>query len=232
MRRIVPVAPRIMPDLDDYQLPPEQKRLHEILTKILNYQYSLPDGRAVELEELLREGALSPSDGEFLTSHSITYKPHRLSDYHAGDMFHMPTTDGGCVFVGPAGPPLTKRTAPLRVFGSVVESFLQLPTSPDDLLLHIEFTERDGMGVSPGFISFGFGSARFRERLPAIRRVAVEFNLQTWQDEVVQCTHSLSFKISANAAGTAAATVALLSRGCGLTDDSEITYSAGALDEA
>ena len=165
-----------MPDSADFQMPPEQERLSEILTKILGYQHSLPDGRAVELDELLREGVLSPLDEEFLTSHSVT--------------------------------------------------------PPDDLLLHIEFTERDGLGVSPGFISFGFQSAEWRERLPAIRSIAAEFGLRPWQDEVVQSSHTLSFNISADAAQTAAATVALLSRGCGLSDETEITYAAGALDEA
>jgi hypothetical protein len=221
-----------MPDSDDFQMPPEEQRLNEILMKILDYQYSLPNGPAVELDELLREGALSPSDGDFLKSHSVTYKPHRLSDYHAMDMLHMPTADGGCMFIGPSGLSPTKRTAPLRAFGSIVDNFLQLPRPRDELLLHIELTEHDGLGVSPGFISFGFGSAEWRERLPAIRGVAGEFGLRPWQDDVVQSGHTLSFKISADAAQTAAATVALLSRGCGFNDDTEIRYSAGALDEA
>src|SRR5688572_27276285 len=144
-----------MPDSDHFQRPPEEQRLHEILTKILNYQYSLPDGRAVELDELLRKGALSPSDGEFLTSHSVTYKPHRISDYHASDMLHMPTDSGGCVFIGPCGPPLTKRTAPLRALGDIIENFLQFPRAEGELFMHIDSSDRDGVGVSPGFISFG-----------------------------------------------------------------------------
>src|SRR5213596_1277291 len=111
--------------------------------KIVTYQHSLSNGRAVDLDELHRNGVLSPADAEFLSSHSVTYKPHRLSDYHAGDMLHMPT-DGGCVFIGPAGPPLTKRRASLGVFQSIVESFLRLPRPQDELLLHIEFTEHDG----------------------------------------------------------------------------------------
>jgi hypothetical protein len=85
---------------------------------------------------------------EFLTTRSVTYKPHRLSDYHAGDMLHMPT-DGGCVFIGPSGPPLTKRRSSLSDFQSIVESFLRSPRPQGELLLHIEFTDHDGMGVAP-----------------------------------------------------------------------------------
>src|SRR4051794_26738533 len=108
-------APYAMPDPNDFTIPPEQEQLHEILMKIVTYQKSLPDDRAVELDELQRQGVLSPSDAEFLTAHSVTYKPHRLSDYHAGDMIHMPTDDGCCVFVGPCGPEPTKRRASLNV---------------------------------------------------------------------------------------------------------------------
>src|SRR5437016_152063 len=131
-----------MPDSEDFKTPPEQEQLHEILMKILTYQHSLSDDRAVDLDELRREGVLSPANAEFLTSHSVTYKPHRLSDYHAGDMLHMPT-NGGCVVFGPSGPPLTKRGASLSTFQPIVESFLRLPRPQDELLLHIEFTEHD-----------------------------------------------------------------------------------------
>src|SRR6266478_265391 len=103
-----------MPDSDDFKIPPDQERLHEILVKVVIHQHSLPGGRAVELEELEREGILSSDDMAFLTAHSVTYKPHRLSDFHALDMFHMPT-DGGCVFIGPGGPPLKRRRVPLGV---------------------------------------------------------------------------------------------------------------------
>src|SRR5438270_10486198 len=74
-------------------------RLNEILTKVMAYQQSLRGGRAVELDELGREGILTSDDVAFMSAHSVTYKPHRLSDYHAGDMLHMPTQDDGCVFV-------------------------------------------------------------------------------------------------------------------------------------
>jgi len=158
-----------MPDSDDFQIPPEREQLHEILMKIVTYQHSLSDGRAVELDELRREGALSPADVEFLTTHSVTYKPHRLSDYHAGDMLHMPTDDGGCVFIGPGGSPLTKRRASLSDFQSIVESFLRLPRPEDELLLHIEFTEHDGMGVAPEMICYTLQSASWRQRLQSLR---------------------------------------------------------------
>ena len=221
-----------MPESDDFQIPPEHQQLHEILMKVVTYQHSLPDGRAVELDELRREGVLSPADAEFLTAHSVTYKPHRLADYHAGDMFHMPTDDGGCVFIGPGGPRLTKRRATLRVFQPIVESFLQLPRPRDELLLHIEFTEHDGMGVAPEMIGFNFQSAQWRARLAAIRDVAVEFGCHPFQDEEVQNSWTLTLRVVPDAARTAAAVVALLSRGCGFTDETQITYSAGALDAA
>jgi hypothetical protein len=221
-----------MPDSSDFKMPPQQERLNEILMKVVTYQHSLPGGRAVELEELEREGVLSPDDLAFLTAHAITYKPHRISDFHALDMFHMPTDDGGCVFIGPGGPPLKKRSAILGVFAPVVDSFLRLPRPQDELLLHVEFTEHDGMGVAPEMICFTLRSANWRQRLPAIRSVAAEFGFNPFQDEEVQSSWSLTFRIAPDAAQTAAAVVALLSRGCGFPDETEITYSAGALDEA
>ena len=214
------------------KIPPEQQQLNEILTKVLVYQHSLRKDRAVELDELLREGVLSPADAEFLSSNSVTYKPHRRSDFHALDMFHMPTDGGGCVFIGPSGPPLTKRHATLSDFQPVVESFLRLPRPEDELLLHIEFTEEDGMAVAPGRILFTLCSADWRQQLPAIRKVAGEFGLCPFHDAEVQCHWSLTFNATQDAAHTAAAVVALLNRGCAFSDKSMITYSAGALDEA
>jgi len=221
-----------MPDPNDFKIPPEQEQLHEMLTKIITYQQSLPDGRAVDLAELRREGVLSPADAEFLTSHSVTYKPHRLYDYHAGDMFHMPTEDGGYIFIGPTGPPLTRRHASLSVFQPIVESFLRLPRPQDELLLHIEFTEHDGMFVAPEIISFTLRGTRWRQRLSAIRSVASEFAFEPFHDEEVQGSWSLIFRISQDAVRTAAAVVALLTRGCGFAEETEIAYSAGALDVA
>lgn len=218
-----------MQDLNDFKMPPEQERLHEILTKIIAYQYSLRGGREVEVDELLREGVLSTADAEFLSKHSVTYKPHQLSDYHAGDMFQMPT-DGGSISLGPIGPPLVKRVAPLGDFAHIVDSFLRLPRPQDELLLHIEFTEHDGMAVAPAMICFVLRGDDWRHGLPAIRGVAEEFGFHPFQDEEVQNSWTLTFSTALNPARTAAAVVALLIRGCGFTEEARVTYSAGALD--
>jgi hypothetical protein len=220
-----------MADRDEYEIPLEQKRIHQFLMKVVAYQRSLPDGRAVELEELQSEGILESADIEFLRLNSITYKPHRVSDYHALDMFHMPTSDGGCVFIGPSGPALKKRRVLLQNFQAAVESFLNLPRPREELLLHIEFTEKDGMGVAPKMICFTFGSMEWRERLPAIRPVAASFGFKPVQDEERQGSHCLSYTTDADSARIASTTVALLARGCGFANRAEITYSAGALDE-
>lgn len=37
-----------MTDRDEYNIPPEQERINQILIKIIAYQRSLTDGRAVE----------------------------------------------------------------------------------------------------------------------------------------------------------------------------------------
>jgi hypothetical protein len=219
-----------MPDPDDYKIPPDQERLNEILTRVIAYQQSLSDGRAVELDELKREGVLASADIEFLNLHSVTYKPHRLSDYHAMDMLHMPLAEGACVFMGPSSPPLPKHHTPLRSFRPVVESFLQLPVPQDELLLHVEFSEHDGMAVAPKLIIFTLRSIHWRERLQALRAVAMQFGFSPLQDEVVQGSHILTFTIPLDAAKTAASAVALLNRGCGFTDEAEVVYSAGALD--
>lgn len=205
-------------------------RLGEILMKVVAYQRSLSDGRAVELEELRDKGILSADDLAFLSTHSVTYKPHRVSDFHALDMFHMPTEGGGCVFIGPSGPPLTKRHAPLSAFAAIVESFLRLPRPQEELLLHIEFTDDDGMGVAPELITFTLSSADWRQRLPAIRKVAAEFGFHPFQDEESQSKWILTFNVTPEPAHTAAAVVALLGGACEFTDDREVTYSAGALD--
>jgi hypothetical protein len=220
-----------MADRDECNFPPEQERIHQLLMKVVAYQRSLPDGRAVELEELQSEGILESADIEFLRLNSITYKPHRVADYHALDMFHMPTSDGGCVFIGPSGPALKKRRVPLQNFQAVVESLLNLPRPRDELLLHIELSENDGMAVAPEMICFTFRSLEWQERLPAIRAVAAEFGFEPQQDEVRQGSHGLTYKTGTDPTRIATATVALLARGCGFADRAEITYSAGALDE-
>lgn len=219
-----------MPNSDDLKISPEQLQLCEILTKIETYQRSLSDGRAVELDELRREDVLTPADFEFLTSHSVTYKPHRRSDYHAGDMLNMPTPDGGCFFIGPNGPPLKKRRAPLGDFQAILENFLKLPIPWEELLLHIEFTEHDGIAVAPEMICCVLTSATWRQRLPALRSVAAEFGFHPVQDGEMHGIWSLIFRVAPDASRTAAAVAGLLRRGCGLPDETKITYSAGALD--
>jgi len=208
-----------------------QQMLHVILTKITAYQHSFSDGRAVELEELKRKRVLSPEDIEFMSSHSVTYKPHRVSDYHAVDMLHMPT-DGGCVFVGPGGPPLRKRRGRMAEFESLVVRFLKILRPADELLLHIEFSQDDGMGIAPEMICFNFKSATWLERLQFIRSVAAGFDLHPLQDEEIQAGHTLTYCIPPDPARTAEVAVALLSQGCGLAEEAEIIYSAGALDES
>jgi hypothetical protein len=97
-------------------------------------------------------------------------------------------------------------------------------------LLHVEFTEDDGMGIAPEMLCFTLRTSDWRQRLPAIRSVASEFGFLPFQDAEVQSSWSLTFRISPDAAHTAAAVIAILSRGCGFTDETDITYSAGALD--
>ena len=209
----------------------DRRKLSKILSKIVAYQRSLPDGRAVELDELQREGVLSPSDIEFMSAKSVTYKPHRVSDYHAMDMLHIPKEGGGCVFIGPVGRSPSKRCARLSEFQPIVQNFLKMPRPRDELLLHIEFTEHDAMAVAPQFIIFNIRSKLWRQRLPSLRNVATEFGFSPFQDNEVQGSHSLTFDVSADADQTAAMVTALLSRGCGFPDEVEIIYSAGALDE-
>jgi hypothetical protein len=221
-----------MPHSDQFDPRPDQMQLHEILMKIVIYQYSLPDRRAVELDELRRKRVLSPDDLEFLASHSVTYKPHPLSAYHGLDMLQMPTEGGGCVFVGPCGSELTKRSASVSALKAILESFLKLPRPRDELLFHIELTEHDGIAVSPDMVTFNLRSPKWRERLPAIRCVAEEFGLKAFQDREVQGSWTLTFRGGSDAGKAAATAVALLVRGCGFSPDTNIAYSAGALDEA
>jgi hypothetical protein len=218
-----------MPEPEDI-FSADHQRMQDILIKITVYQRTLTDGRAVELNELQRLGILSSEDIDFMSTHSVTYKPHRVSDYHAMDMLHMPT-ENGCVFIGPGGPPAKERRIRLRDFRPIIQSFLKIPRPDDELLLNISFAEYDGVGVGPEIICFNFKSDCWRERLPAIRSVAAELGFQPFQDEVVQIYHTLTFSIPRDADRTSAAVVVLLSRGCGLTDESEVVYSAGALDE-
>jgi hypothetical protein len=221
-----------MPDPDQPEIPPEIEHLSEILGKILTYQYTLPEDRPVGLEELEHEAVLSSDDLDFLASRSVIYKPHRLSDPDSGDMFLLHYEDGSCTFYGPTGPPLIKRQVSLAQFTTIVENFLKLPKPPDELLLHIEFTEHDGMGVAPTLICFNLRSPEWREHLPALRNVAAEFGFQPFQDNEVQGSWCLTFRIPSDAAHTTTAVIALLQSACNFTNETQITYSAGALDAA
>jgi hypothetical protein len=204
------------------------ERLGQLLMKIRFYQQGLPEDRAIELGELIREKVLSTADVEFMDERSVTYKPHRIADYHAMDMFHMPEPDGGCVFMGPGGPPLKKRTYAVEAFQKVMEDFLRIPNP--DLLMHVEFTEEEGpgFGLAPKLLMFQFKSPAWRERIDVVRKVAAEFGLSPRDDRELQESWNLSFEVSDDPKVAASIAYALLTRGCGVTG--EITYSAGALD--
>jgi hypothetical protein len=220
--------------MPDPEFSESQMKLHEILAKIFAYQRSLlPEDRPVELDELERQKILSPEDIEFMSTHSVVYKPHKLFSYHAMDTFQMPTEDGGCVFTGISVKGLEKKhRTPLRDFGAVIERFLQIPRPEDELLLHVELEpETDGMAVAPGLIIVNFRTDSWKGRLPTIRQVALELGLEPFQDEEKQGSHGLTYKVPKDAVNTSTIFVALLSRGCGFADDSEIVYLAGALDE-
>jgi hypothetical protein len=202
------------------------ERIVQISMKVTIYQQSLPKDRAVPLDELVKEGALSAEDIEFMESHTVTYKPHRLADYHANDMFHMPTSDGGCVFIGPGGPELKKRKYAVEGFHKVMEDFLRLPNP--DLLMHIEVAEGVSCGLSPNLFGLIFRPAVRQETLSRVREVAAELGLVPCDDREVQGSWIVGFKMPDNPSEAAAVAFALLTRGCGLSG--EITYSAGALD--
>jgi uncharacterized repeat protein (TIGR04138 family) len=208
---------------------PEQDQLNEILQKIVVYQHSLPDGRAVEREELERCGILRPADIAFMKSHSVTYEPARRNSFR-GASLTLPTLSG-CTISMVGGPPLKKRMCPLRGFQQIVADFLKLPRAERELLLHVEFSEFDGIGVSPRLIMFDFRGLRMQARLSAIREVAAERGLTLRHDRKVEGRWSLSFVAPSGADNTASSVAALLRHGCGLDDETEITYSAGALDE-
>jgi hypothetical protein len=207
--------------------PDPTMRLGQLLTKINTYQRLLSVDRPVELNVLIRENVLNSDDIEFIKTHDVTYKPHRLADYHSMDMFHMPTEGGGCVFIGPGGPPLKKRTTALKDFQRIIESFLNLPNP--DLLLHIEITEKDGAAVGAGILLFHFQSQDWKDRAEIVREAGGRVGVSAFQDYEVQNHRSLSFKVEESAA-LATLTVKVLQDGCGFNPESQITYSAGALD--
>lgn len=207
--------------------------LHKIFVKILKYLQSLPDGRAVALDELRRESILSAADFEFMAVNSVIYKPRKYSAYLRGAyMLKKGTSDGGYQALGLKGEPLKHRTC-LRDLPAVIRKLLEIPESDDELLMSISFTEHDGMAVSPGLIMFHVRSDSWRERLPAIRSAASEIGIGPFKDEDqgTAQAHWLVFRIPRDPGGTSSTVDALLRRGCEMEDDNELTYSAGALDE-
>jgi uncharacterized repeat protein (TIGR04138 family) len=202
--------------------------LSEILRKIVVYQHSLPDGRAVELEELRQKEVLSPADFEFMRAHSVTYEPRRRNAFR-GTTLSIPN-ESGCRVVGVSGRKAQKRTIPLRDFQAVVEDFLQLPPTDEGSWLLVHFSTYDGVSVDPKCIRFNFRDSQWQARIPAIRKVAVEHGLAPrLRNEANEPWH-LSLAITSDAAHTAAVFVSLLRIGCGLDDRTEISYSAAALD--
>jgi uncharacterized repeat protein (TIGR04138 family) len=221
MRDDAPGQSSPFPDADD--------KLHSILTKIISYQHLRANGAAVELEELKREKVLSPDELAFMVERGVVYKPYRTADYyHAGDMLQMPTKEG-CVLVGPDGPKQKKRSALLRDFRAILESLLQLPS--EGLMIHVELSDRDGMGISPALIIFRFETERWKERLEFIREVGRQHELEALQDAEVQCGWMLGFRHALAGTALADLAVALLGRGCGFEDQTEVNYSCGALDQ-
>jgi hypothetical protein len=211
----------------------DHSNLHEILVKILKYLQSLPDGRAVELEEFRRENILSSADFEFMAVNSVIYKPRKYSAYRRGAyVLKKGTLDGGFQALGLKGEPLKHRTY-LRDFPHVIRKLLEVPESDDELLMHISLAEHDGMAVSPGFIMFNVRSDSWRERLPTIRSVALELGFEPFQDQDYGTgqAHWLVYRIPRDPGGTCSVVDALLRRGCEMGDDSEVIYSAAALDE-
>jgi len=84
-----------MPESDFSGLPKVQKQLSEILAKIVAYQGSLPEDRAVQLNELETRGVLSESDLNFIRSHSVTYTADLLKSDHSSICLSMPARKGG-----------------------------------------------------------------------------------------------------------------------------------------
>lgn len=204
-------------------------RVEEILTKIVEYQHT-HSGEAVALHALVAIGVLSPEDQAFLESHAIEYKPHSVADYHAGDMFHIPT-DEGCIFVGPVGPPLPKHSARVSELPAIIERVLGSPMPADELLLHIELTATDGVGISPGFLCFILRSPEWRLRAETLKSVAAEHSLSPFQDSPeLQGNHILSFTTAADTSSMTRIASDLLRRGLDLPDDRQITYASGAVE--
>lgn len=216
-----------------YIRPADEKiaRVQEIFSKIMGYQ-AAHENLAVELDVLIGAGVLTAEDRDFLEAHAIDYKPHALTDYHAMDMFHVPTEEG-CIFIGPGGPPLPKHTARLPELAAVIERVLRLPLPADDLMLHIEFTPEDGVGIASGLLVFILHRPEWRTHAAAVKEIAQEHGLAPFQDSPdIQGNYLLSFTLAVDPSVLARIEIDLLRRGLGLTDEEPITYACGALEPA
>ena len=206
-------------------------RVHEILTKIMEHQRT-HSGDPASLDTLIAAGVLSSDDESFLKAHSIDYKPHSLNAYHAGDMFHIPADDG-CMFIGPAGPPLPRHSARLSELPGIIERVLRLPLPADELLFHIELSAEDGVGISSGLLCFILHTPEWRSRAEAIKSVAAEHSLTPFQDNPeLQGNYMLSFTPTADPSSLTLIAMDLLRRGLGLADDDQIAYASGAIEVA
>jgi hypothetical protein len=230
-----------MPVSDHFKPRPHRRELFALLNKILTYQKSLADARAVELEELEREGVLSPADLEFMQAHSIAYTPHRRTDRSARDMLSLPTAEGK-IEVGPSGPPPENRVVFMRDFRTVTENFLRLTAQvkkPDPDGLKVRFTERDWMNISAQAIMILLSNPQWTSRLATIQEVATELGLELLARnralaegvERSERPRPLNYRAFLDQNRTAGAVVAILGRGFGCDEASEISYSASALDE-
>lgn len=202
-------------------------RLGQLLEKICWYQGMLAVDRAIEMGELVRENVLDQSDLEFIRAKNVTYKPHRLGDYRVGDMLQMPTEEG-CVFMGPTGPPLKQRRGAIKDLPAIIRAGLKVPDP--DLLLHIELPDYGGFAVSRGSLLFTVESDKDKGRAQAIRDTAAKHGFAPENDyESSQGDRFLSFKVDDDST-LASLTAALIENACSLGLETEITYSAGALD--
>jgi hypothetical protein len=141
----------------------------------------------------------------------------------------------GYVALGLGGEPKKRRT-PLRHFPPVVQRLLKKSAPSDESLLHVYFSEHNGMGIIGGVLLFVIRDDPWRERLPSIRTVASELGLNATHDRDSKVgdlgySHTLTYALPKDAPDASAAVFALLNRGCGIADDNEIVYTAAALDD-
>jgi hypothetical protein len=212
-------------------LDPLAQRVFAILQRILEFQ-AAHGGAAAPLEALAAEGALSKDDLAFLQSHSIKYTPGKLKGCHGGGSFEIPTPDG-FIFIGSGCATLPKHRTPLAELAGVIEQVLGLPRPSQDLILQIELSEDDGVGIAPGMITFLLQQPELRARASAIKTVAAEHGLSPFQDSPdLQGRYVLTFRLfEAAPRMVARVSIAILRRALGLADDDEMTYASAALED-